>query len=138
MEGISSVAKDLRAVGLRPTEQRIALFNLLFADGDRHVTAEELHAEVLAHGITLSIATVYNALNDFTEAGLIRVLAVEGARTWYDTNISDHHHFYIEGDGEIRDIDATSISITNIPEPPDGYEIANIDVVIRVRSIMAQ
>ncbi|CAK03092.1 transcriptional repressor (plasmid) [Rhizobium leguminosarum] len=135
MERTSSVARDLRAVGLRPTEQRIALFNLLFAGGHRHVTAEELHAEVLAHGISLSVATVYNALNDFTVAGLVRVLAVEGARTWFDTNISDHHHFYVEGDGEIRDIDASSISIANIPEPPEGFEIANIDVVIRVRPI---
>jgi len=135
MERTSSVARDLRAVGLRPTEQRIALFNLLFAGGHSHVTAEELHAEVLAHGISLSVATVYNALNDFTEAGLVRVLAVEGARTWFDTNISDHHHFYVEGDGEIRDIDASSISIANIPEPPEGFEIANIDVVIRVRPI---
>ncbi|PDS63102.1 transcriptional repressor [Rhizobium anhuiense] len=138
MKRTSSVAKDLRAVGLRPTEQRIALFNLLFAGGHRHVTAEELHAEVLAHGITLSVATVYNALNDFTDAGLVRVLAVEGARTWFDTNISDHHHFYVEGDGEIRDIDVGSISIANIPEPPEGFEIVNIDVVIRVRPIPAQ
>ncbi|MGO6908711.1 Fur family transcriptional regulator, partial [Rhizobium ruizarguesonis] len=82
----------------------------------------ELHAEVLAHGITLSVATVYNALNDFTEAGLVRVLAVEGARTWFDTNISDHHHFYFEGNGEIRDIGSDSISIANVPDPPEGFE----------------
>jgi Fur family iron response transcriptional regulator len=135
MERTSSVVRELRAVGLRPTEQRIALFNLLFSGGHRHVTAEELHAEVLAHGITLSVATVYNALNDFTAVGLVRVLAVEGARTWFDTNISDHHHFYVEGDREIRDIDASSISIAGIPDLPEGFEIANIDVVVRVRPI---
>ncbi len=135
MERTSSIAKNLRAVGLRPTEQRIALFKLLFAEGHRHVTAEELHAEVLARGIVLSVATVYNALNDFTQAGLVRILAVEGARTWFDTNTSDHHHFYLEGRGEIRDIDRDGISIANLPEPPEGFEIANVDVVIRVRPV---
>lgn len=135
MERTSSIAKDLRAVGLRPTEQRIALYKLLFADGHRHVTAEELHAEVLARGIVLSVATVYNALNDFTQAGLVRILAVEGARTWFDTNTSDHHHFYLEGRGEIRDIDRDGISIANLPEPPEGFEIANVDVVVRLRPV---
>lgn len=135
MERTSSIAKGLRAVGLRPTEQRIALYKLLFADGHRHVTAEELHAEVLTRGIVLSVATVYNALNDFTQAGLVRILAVEGARTWFDTNTSDHHHFYLEGRGEIRDINRDGISIANLPEPPEGFEIANVDVVIRVRPV---
>jgi len=135
MERTSPIAKDLRAVGLRPTEQRIALFKLLFAEGHRHVTAEELHAEVLARGIVMSVATVYNALNDFTQAGLVRILAVEGARTWFDTNTSDHHHFYLEGRGEVRDIDRDGISISNLPEPPEGFEIANVDVVIRIRPV---
>jgi len=135
MERTSSIAKELRAVGLRPTEQRAALYKLLFADGHRHITAEELHGEALARGIVLSVATVYNALNDFTQAGLVRVLAVEGARTWFDTNIADHHHFYVEGKGEIHDIDSDSITIANIPEPPEGFEIANVDVVIRLRPL---
>ena len=133
MGNTSAIAKNLRAAGLRPTEQRIALYRLLFAAGHRHVTAEELHAEVLANGIILSVATIYNALNDFTQAGLVRILAVEGARTWFDTNTADHHHFYLEGAGEIRDIDSNKISIAHIPEPPEGFEIANVDVIIRVR-----
>ena len=135
MESRSSIAKDLRDAGLRPTEQRIALYRLLFASGYRHVTVEELHAEAIAGGVVLSVATVYNALNDFTDAGLIRVLAVEGARTWFDTNTADHHHFYVEGKGEIHDIDSDNISLCNIPVPPEGFEIANVDVVIRLRPI---
>ncbi|RUM24393.1 transcriptional repressor [Rhizobium vallis] len=135
MERRSSIAKDLREAGLRPTEQRISLYRLLFANGHRHVTVEELHAEAIGEGVALSVATVYNALNDFTEAGLIRVLAVEGARTWFDTNTSDHHHFYVEGKGEIQDIDSDDISLSNIPIPPEGFEIANIDVIIRLRPI---
>ena len=138
MERPSSTAKALRAAGLRPTEQRIALHQLLFSEGHRQVTAEELHAEVLARGIVLSVATIYNALNDFTEAGLVRVLAVEGARTWFDTNTADHHHFFVEGKGEIHDIDNDSISIANLPDPPEGFEIANVDVVIRVRPLTNQ
>ncbi|NNU56162.1 iron response transcriptional regulator IrrA [Rhizobium indigoferae] len=135
MERRSSIAKDLREAGLRPTEQRIALYRLLFGNGHRHVTVEDLHAEAVAGGVALSVATVYNALNDFTDAGLIRVLAVEGARTWFDTNTADHHHFYVEGKGEIHDIDSDNISLCNIPVPPEGFEIANVDVVIRLRPI---
>lgn len=120
---------------MRPTEQRIALYRLLFASGHRHVTVEDLHAEAVASGVVLSVATVYNALNDFTEAGLVRVLAVEGARTWFDTNTADHHHFFVEGKGEIHDIDGDNISLSNIPVPPEGFEIVNVDVVIRLRAI---
>ncbi|KQV15009.1 Fur family transcriptional regulator [Rhizobium sp. Root1203] len=135
MKRISSVTKDLRAAGLRPTEQRVALYEILFGNGHRHVTAEELHAEALARGIVLSVATVYNALNDFTRAGLVRVLSVEGARTWFDTNTADHQHFYFEGNGDVRDIDSDGVTISNIPDAPDGFEIANVDVVVRLRPI---
>lgn len=129
------IAQRLRSAGLRPTQQRIALANLLFASGHRHVTAEELHAEAIQGGFVLSVATVYNTLNQFTEAGLVRILAVEGLRTWFDTNVANHHHFYIEGRGEILDVDETRIEISNVPEPPEGFEIANVDIVIRLRPV---
>ena len=92
-----AVDKRVRDAGLRPTRQRVALGNLLFAKGDRHLSAEELHEEALAAGVPVSLATVYNALHQFTEAGLLRILAVEGSKTYFDTNTSDHHHFFIEG-----------------------------------------
>ena len=123
----------LRKAGLRPTRQRIALADLLFAKGDRHLTVEELHEEAVQADIGVSLATVYNTLHQFTEAGIIRVLAVESARTYFDTNTSDHHHFFVEGRNHVLDIPVSNISIDNLPEPPEGMEIAHVDVVIRLR-----
>jgi Fur family iron response transcriptional regulator len=123
----------LRQAGLRPTRQRMALADLLYAKGDRHVTVEELHEEATTIGIDVSLATVYNTLHQFTEARMIRVLAVEGSRTYFDTNISDHHHFFIEGRNQVLDIPTSNISINNLPEPPEGMEVAHVDVVIRLR-----
>ena len=128
-----TIETRVRDAGLRPTRQRLSLASLLFAKGDRHLTAEELHEEAMDAGVTVSLATVYNTLHQFTEAGMLRILAVEGARTYFDTNTSDHHHFYIEGDNRVLDIDTASVSVVNVPEPPAGMEIANIDVVIRLR-----
>jgi Fur family iron response transcriptional regulator len=123
----------VRDAGLRPTRQRVALAELLFAKGDRHLSAEELHEEALAAGVPVSLATVYNALHQFTEAGLLRILAVEGARTYFDTNTSDHHHFYVEGENRVFDIDSGPVTVCNLPEPPEGMEIANVDIVVRLR-----
>lgn len=123
----------LRQAGLRPTRQRMALATLLYAKGDRHVTVEELHEEAAGAGIDVSLATVYNTLHQFTEARMIRVLAVEGSRTYFDTNVSDHHHFFVEGRNEVLDIPTSNISINNLPAPPEGMEIAHVDVVIRLR-----
>lgn len=127
------IGTRLRRFGLRPTRQRVALGDLLFAKGDRHLTVEELHDEAIIAGVPVSLATVYNTLHQFTEAGIIRVLAVEGARTYFDTNVSDHHHFFVEGDNEVLDIPVNNLSIDNLPEPPEGMEIAHVDVVIRLR-----
>lgn len=104
-----------------------------FAKGDRHLTVEELHEEAVTAGVPVSLATVYNTLHQFTEAGLIRVLAVESAKTYFDTNVSDHHHFFVEGHNEVLDIPISNLTIANLPEPPVGMEIAHVDVVIRLR-----
>ncbi|WP_171026165.1 iron response transcriptional regulator IrrA [Mesorhizobium comanense] len=128
-----AVDKRVRDAGLRPTRQRIALADLLFAKGDRHLSAEELHEEALAAGVPVSLATVYNALHQFTQAGLLRILAVEGAKTYFDTNTSDHHHFYVEGENRIFDIANGPVTVTNLPDPPEGMEIANVDIVVRLR-----
>ncbi len=132
-ERLKETEARLRRSGLRPTRQRIALASLLFAKGDRHLTVEELHEEALAADVPVSLATVYNTLHQFTEAGLIRVLAVESAKTYFDTNVSDHHHFFIEGENEVLDIPVSNIVIDNLPEPPEGLEISHVDVVIRLR-----
>lgn len=125
--------KWVREAGLRPTRQRIALANLIFAKGDRHLSAEELHVEAIGAGVHVSLATVYNTLHQFTQAGLLRMLAVEGAKTYFDTKTCDHHHFYIEGENRIYDIESGPVRISNLPDPPEGMEIANVDIVVRLR-----
>ncbi len=128
-----AIEQRVRDAGLRPTRQRVALANLLFAKGDRHLSAEELHEEAVTAGVPVSLATVYNALHQFTEAGLLRILAVEGSRTYFDTNTSDHHHFFIEGENKVFDIVSGPVKVLNLPEPPEGLEIANVDIVVRLR-----
>jgi Fur family iron response transcriptional regulator len=125
-------AARLRDAGLRPTRQRLALAGLLFGTQDRHVTAEELHEEAVSAGIPVSLATVYNTLHQFTGVGLLRELSVDGARTYFDTNIGDHHHFYCEEDGALIDIDGGSIAVSGVPHPPHGAKLKRVDVIVRV------
>lgn len=122
----------LALAGLRPTRQRLALAQRLFAR-DRHITAEDLHAECGAAGDTVSLATVYNALNQFTRAGLLREVSVEGARTYFDTNTGDHHHFYVEDEDRIVDIPAGHVAIADLPPAPEGMVIERVDVLVRLR-----
>jgi Fur family iron response transcriptional regulator len=122
----------LRISGLRSTRQRVALAELLFGSGDRHVTAEMLHAEAVKHGIPVSLATVYNTLHQFVEAGLLREVAIESSKTYFDTKISNHFHFFFESDGVLADIDTPNLNVENLPEPPEGYEITRIDVLVRL------
>ncbi len=126
------IARRLRRVGLRPTRQRIALAGILFKRGDRHISAESLHEEAQLMRVPVSLATIYNTLHQFTEAGLLREVAVDGARTYFDTNCSDHHHFFVEGENELIDI-PDAVSLTEVPEPPAGMEITAVEVVVRVR-----
>ena len=123
----------LRKAALRPTRQRLALANLLFARGDRHFTAEELHGDAEKARIPVSLATVYNTLHQFTSAGLLRILAVEGSKSYFDTNVSDHHHYLIEGENTVMDIEDGTVTVSNLPEPPEGMEIAHVDVIVRLR-----
>jgi len=123
----------VRAAGLRPTRQRVALAELLFSPGDRHVSAEELHEEALQAGVRVSLATVYNTLHQFTEAGMLRILPVEGSKTYFDTNTSDHHHFFLEGENRLVDIPEGPVTIANLPAPPDDMEIAHVDILVRLR-----
>ena len=123
----------LREAGLRPTRQRMALGYLLFGQQDRHVTAEMLHAEAVAAGEKVSLATVYNTLHQFKHAGLLRELAIEGAKAYFDTNTSNHNHFFVEDEGELRDIPGHAIRVDGVPEPPEGMSITHIDVVVRLK-----
>ena len=123
----------LRQVKLRPTRQRMALGWLLFAKGDRHLTAEMLYEEASRAKIAVSLATIYNTLHQFTNAGLLREVTVNGSKTYFDTNVSDHHHFFIESEHNLIDIPIADDIIGNLPEIPEGYEVSRVDVVVRLR-----
>src|SRR5476651_718614 len=127
-------ASKLRGAGLRPTRQRIELAAHLFRGPDRHVTAESLHDEVVESGIKVSLATVYNTLHQFTTAGLLREVVVEPGRSYFDTNIDDHHHFFCESTGMLQDIPGAAVMVGQLPMAPAGTEISRVDVIIRVRS----
>ena len=127
----------LRQVGLRPTRQRMALGWMLFGKGDRHLTAEMLYEEATHAKVPVSLATVYNTLHQFTDVGLLRQVAVDGSKTYFDTNISDHHHFFVEGENALVDIPGADMIVGKMPTAPDGYEVARIDVVVRLRRTRA-
>src|SRR5580692_436113 len=127
------VKSKLRDVGLRPTRQRMALGWILFAKGDRHVTAEMLYEEATRAKVPVSLATVYNTLHQFTEVGLLRQVAVDGSKAYFDTNNSEHHHFFVEDQNDLMDIPANEVLVGKAPVAPEGYEIARIDVVVRLR-----
>jgi Fur family iron response transcriptional regulator len=126
------IVQKLRAAGLRPTRQRMSLAKLLFETGDRHVTAEQLHHEASAGRVRVSLATVYNTLHQFTTAGLLREVVVQPGRSYFDTNTSDHHHFFIESNGHLQDIPGDSVTLAKLPEPPAGTRIARVEVIVRV------
>ncbi len=131
----STVIGRLKQAGLRSTRQRLALGRLLFDRGHRHLTADQLHGEAMAADVGVSVATVYNTLHQFTKAGLLREVVVEPGRSYFDTNVEDHHHFYFEDVGRLEDIPARQLSLGKLPDPPEGTRIARVDVVIRVQDV---
>ena len=128
----SSLIERLKESGLRPTRQRLALAKLLLEKGDRHLTAEQLHAEAIGAKVRVSLATVYNTLHQFTAAGLLREVVVEPGRSYFDTNVQDHHHFYFEDGCVLQDIPRGEIHLDTLPQPPAGTRVARVDVIIRV------
>ncbi len=129
----TAALERLRAAGLRPSRQRMALTRLLFSGDDRHVTAESLYNEARAKRVRVSLATIYNTLNQFTEAGLLREVTVDATRSYFDTNTSHHHHFFCEEDRYLVDIPGDAVRVENLPAPPEGTAINRVDVVVRVR-----
>lgn len=128
-----TIAK-LRAVGLRPTRPRVGLGRLLFEGPPRHVSAEQLYQEARSRRLFVSLATVYNTLHQFVAAGLLRRVVVHTGQTFFDTKVDDHHHFYDERTGFVRDIDEREIAFAKLPAPPPGYAITGVEVIVRVEA----
>ncbi len=133
MSHTEQLHERLSTAGLRPTRQRLALAQLLFAAGDRHVSAEQLFAEARAKKLPVSLATVYNTLNQFTAAGLLRAVALEGERATYDTNTSNHCHYFDAATGKLEDFDASNLKVVGLGPLPKGKEIDRIDVIVRLK-----
>jgi Fur family iron response transcriptional regulator len=127
------LVEQLRLAGLRPTRQRVSLATILFGAGDRHVSAESLHQEAVAARMNVSLATVYNTLNQFKAAGLLREVAFEGDRTFFDTNTTKHFHYFLEETGTLVDIGSDDLEVTGLPELPPGTEVDRIDIIVRLR-----
>jgi Fur family transcriptional regulator, iron response regulator len=132
-ESANQMRKRLREIGLRPTRTRVALGTILFAGGDRHISAEMLFEEASQAKVSVSLATVYNTLHQFTEVGLLRQVAIDSSKSYFDTNNSEHHHYYLEDRRELVDIPPTDVTVGEVPAPPAGYEIVRVDVVVRLR-----
>jgi len=128
----SQALDRLRAAGLRPTRQRLALAKLLFDGCDRHISAEQLHDEAQAGNIRVSLATVYNTLHQFTDADMLREIVVDTGRSYFDTNTTDHHHYFFERSGHLEDIPGHLVELSKVPEAPAGTTIRRIDVIVRI------
>ena len=124
----------LVAAGLRPTRQRVLLSHLLFSKGDRHVTADMLFTEACDAGCPVSQATVYNTLNQFTQAGLLRRIGPDGSRSFFDTNTTPHPHYYLNGEDMLLDIPEQDLALVNMPEVLPGHEVSRVDLIIHLRS----
>ena len=123
----------LREQNLRPTRQRVALAELLFNGPCRHVSAEQLRLETEAKGIRMSLATIYNTLNQFTRVGLLHEISLDNNVTYFDTNTDHHHHFFDSKTNDLIDIPKESIALKTLPEAPEGRHVERVDVVIRLR-----
>ncbi|MEO0636209.1 MAG: iron response transcriptional regulator IrrA [Pseudomonadota bacterium] len=129
----SNIPQMLRDAGLRPTRQRVGLAVLLFSRGNRHVSAEQVFEEASAANMPVSLATIYNTLHQFTSAGLMRAVAVDSAKTYFDTNTDDHHHFYHEESGQVMDIHDADMQVVGLPDIPDGMELSRVEVIVRLK-----
>ncbi|MEW5729077.1 MAG: Fur family transcriptional regulator [Pseudomonadota bacterium] len=129
--------QTLKDHGLRPTRQRLDLIRVIRQGGRRHLTPESFHRELTDSGLKFSLATIYNSLNSFTDAGLLRRIGF-GDRTWYCTNPAPHHHFFDEGSGRIEDIPGDQPQVVGLPSPPDGMTVLGVEVIVRVRREAAE
>ena len=127
-----ALATRLQSAGLRATPKRIAIGGLLFDGQDRHVTADDVAALAREAGVRVSLATVYNTLNQFVAAGLLKRITLDSERTYFDTNIDDHHHLFFEESGDLRDIPGDSIRVEGLPDAPKGASVRAVDVIVRM------
>lgn len=133
-DALNTGADWLARAGVRPTRQRLSLAGLLVGDGhDRHVTAESLFLAVKESGESVSLATVYNTLRAFCDAGLMNEITVDATRSYFDTCVDEHPHYFWEDSQQLTDAPSGEVAFSRLPSAPEGAEISRVDVVIRLR-----
>ena len=125
----------LRNSGLRPTKQRLQICEVLFdTEKTFHFTINELDRRIKKQiNNKISLATIYNTVEAFTNAGYLKEILTSKNKSYFDTNIKSHHHFYDEGTRELTDINYNQIKLSKVPTPPKGKKIKNLEVVIRIQ-----
>ena len=131
-EHIKKALKMLDSSPLKVTEQRIAMINLLFKDGAAHFTAEDIYEEVNKKKIKISLATIYNCLNQFREFGIIKAIKVSSDKIYFDTNLKEHHHFFCVKSGKLIDVETDKVRISKLPKIPRGKKFKSVDVIINI------
>ena len=126
------IAEQLREVGITPTQQRVQIAEILFAR-PQHLSADQILAVVNSNGPIASKATIYNTLGLFARKGLVREVIVDPSKVFYDSNTGEHHHFYNVDSGELTDIDAREVMISNLPDLPANTQPAGVDIIFRIR-----
>ncbi len=127
-----NITTRLQSAGLRATPKRIAIGGLLFDGMDRHVTADDVAILARKSGVRVSLATVYNTLNQFVSAGLMKRITLDTDRTYFDTNVSDHHHLFFEENGVLHDIPGDTIKVEGLPPIPAGSKVRSVEVIVRM------
>ena len=135
MKTITNVKKALEMLEKSPlklTSQRINLIKTLFHDGNQHFSAEDVYNKAKKTGLRISLATIYNCLNQFTSHGILKMVKVSSDKVYYDTNLEPHHHFFCKSTGELTDIDAKNIYITKLPKIPESKKLNSIEVIVNI------
>ena len=131
-EHINRALRMLETSPLKVTEQRIAMIKLLFKNGAAHFTAEDIYEEVNKKKIKISLATIYNCLNQFKEFGIIKAIKVSSDKIYFDTNLKEHHHFFCVKSAKLIDVETNKVKISKLPKIPRGKKLKSIDVIINI------
>ncbi len=129
---ITRALNNLKKSPLKVTIQRTRLIEILFKNGDHHFTAEDVHKEVNKNKYNISLATIYNCLNQFTKHEILKSVRMSSDKVYFDTNTEGHHHFFCKSTEKLSDIKYSDIKITNLPKIPKGKKLKSVEIVVNI------
>ncbi len=129
---IKQALESLNSSPLKTTKQRVEIIKILFGDENNHFTAEDVHNKIENLGLNISLATVYNCLNQLTDNGIVKSLKTSCNKIYFDTNITAHHHFFCKNTSTLIDINFKDIKISKLPKLPSGKKLDSIEVVVNI------